>query len=157
MNWVPSSKHSKSHHWLLITSRTTWSYLQNRKEWAFARQSRPHPEAIHAGDNAIIYLRAEGVPGASAIGGAVDFIGKPWGTDGRLLFDELFPIRIAINPTRVVNPPVPFGPIIDHLEFIKNKRNWMSHLQGYAALRLSEKDFDYLISCMERFSPTLDS
>ena len=146
MNWVSSNQRSDSAHWLLITSRTTWSYLRDRREWAFATKSNPAPDSIHTGDNAIIYLRAEGVRGPGGLGGAVDFIGQPCRTDDRGLFDQLFPLRIPIRVTRVVDPPVPFAPIVDQLEFVKNKGNWGGYLQGHAARRLNVNDFNLLLS-----------
>jgi predicted RNA-binding protein len=136
-------------YWLLITSRSNWCRLQVRNEWAFSDKSSLLTKKIHLEDRAIVYLGKEGAGVASAIGGSIRFIGKPFRLAGGDLFDQVYPIRVPTKVTRILEHPVPFRPLVPCVEFIANKRSWGSYFQGRAAIKMAENDFLTLHNALE--------
>ena len=65
--------------------------------------------------------------------------------DGKRIFKsksgETFPNRIRVKPIRVPDKPLEFKPLIDKMEFIKNKKKWNTHLFGRAMREIPEKDY----------------
>jgi len=92
-------------------------------------------------DSGVVYLRSDS-DGLSALGGLVSFTGTTFRTSGSSLFDQAFPIRLGIRVRQVLDPPIPFKPLVRQIGFIKIKSNWGCYLQGKAALKLNENDYN---------------
>jgi len=110
--------------------------------WAFAEKHQCKVGTVQPEHKGIVYLTADGGRHISAIAALVRFTGKP-GVDsnGKTPFDAFFPLRIPMEVETIPTEPVPFKPLIPDLEFIYNKNNWGSLLQGQPLKPLPVSDF----------------
>lgn len=46
------------------------------------------------------------------------------------LGDEIFPLRVKLQPVMIFDPPIEFKPLIPNLAFITNKKQWSGHIRG---------------------------
>ena len=138
----PIGPKAETGHWFLITSRGHWARLRELGCWAFAEKHKCKAGTVQPEHKGIVYLTADGGRHTSVIAAVIRFTGKSGGgSNGKTAFDTFYPLRIPMEVERIPTEPVPIKPLIPHLEFIYNKKNWGSLLQGQPLKPLSISDF----------------
>jgi predicted RNA-binding protein len=138
-------------YWILITSRGHWNKLQERGIWGFSDKDKKRLDTIESKDKALIYLTVDSGRNTSAIGGVIEFIGKPWEIEVKKnLFDMLYPYRIKIKVHKTIDPPLTFNQYIGKVSFVGSDKKWGGSLQGQPVKPILEKDFNFLMKEIEK-------
>ena len=139
------SHNSDPTRWFLITSRGHWARLRDLGCWAFAKKHARKATAVKPEHRSIVYLTADGGRYTSAITAVLRFTGiANEGSNGKTAFDAFFPLRVPMEIEICPPEPIPFKPLIPDLEFIFEKKNWGSLLQGQPLKPLPFSDFELM-------------
>jgi predicted RNA-binding protein len=60
--------------------------------------------------------------------------------------DEIFQLRLRLEPLMVFEPPIEFKPLIPRLSFLPNKTIWSGPIRGKAMVQIPQRDYDCIIS-----------
>ena len=142
-------------YWLLITTRENGAILQEKNIYGISEKKRNIISQTNIGDQILVYLKRErnttGLIPPVIVG--LYQIQSDIFKDQSLVFippitdpDEKFPLRIKISPIRIFTTPIKFKPLISKLNFITNKNNWASHLQGHPIREIPKEDFNFIVS-----------
>ncbi|KUJ94432.1 MULTISPECIES: EVE domain-containing protein [Archaeoglobus] len=135
-------------YWLCIANSENWEVIKKENAWGVADRHKNTISKVKPGDKLVIYGIQEKIgkdevlePRIYGIFEAVSEVYK----DSKRIFKsragESFPYRVKLKPVIIPEKPLEFKPLIDRLEFIKNKKRWNTHLFGRAMRELPEKDY----------------
>lgn len=135
-------------YWLCITNSENWEVIRKENVWGVADRHKNTISKVNLGDKLVIYGIQEKIGDdrilEPRIYGIFEVISKVY-RDAKKIFKsrrgELYPNRVKIKPIKIPDNPIEFKPIIEKLEFIKNKKKWNTHLFGRAMREIPEKDF----------------
>lgn len=127
-------------------------FIINEKNWEVVKKTsvigsnyKNKEQQIKKGDIIIIYNKRP----ISSIMGKFEVISNY--VDRKNIFSGgTYPYRLKLNPIKILKNPIEIKPLIEKLDFIKNKKYWFAHLFGVKGLRkLSEKDFKTINNLIE--------
>ena len=135
-------------YWICITNSANWEVIKKENVWGVSDRHKNAISRVKPGDKLVIYgiqeKTADGEILEPRIYGIFEAVSGVY-RDGKRIFKskkgETFPNRIRIKPVRVPNKPLEFKPLIEKMEFIKNKKKWNTHLFGRAMREIPEKDY----------------
>lgn len=130
--------------WLLITTRANWARLRERGVWVFSSKDQPRASQIRDGEEALVYLTAEGGRHASIIGAWVRFRGSLQPTEKPGAFDALYPFSIPIEIVAAPHEPLSIRTQLGRVSFLGRGPNWGSFLQGQPLKPIPADDFALL-------------
>lgn len=134
--------------WLLITSRGSWERIQKLGAWAFAEKARGRAEAVKAGDIGVVYLTQNG-SGESAIGGIIRFTGTTQEAEPKILFDQLYPLRMSFEALLIPKEPIPARLLVPEMSSIRCKDAWGAYFPGQAMKLLEAGNLPTLNTVIE--------
>ncbi len=138
-------------YWLAISNRANWNVIRDNNLFAVTKRDANKINKLNLGDKILIYLSQQRLETQeilpSVISGAYEVISDAFEDDKIKFFapprlaDESFPLRVKLKPLHILAKPLEFKPLINDLEFITNKKNWASHLQGRSIREIPEADY----------------
>jgi predicted RNA-binding protein len=137
--------------WLAISNRPNSAVTITKQIWGVPKRSINAISKTQPGDTLLVYVGQQvvdkdttlppAITGCFEITSTVYEDAKPVFTAPPKLGKEVFPLRIKLKTVRVFDPPVEFKPLIPHLAFITNKKQWSGHIRGQAMRTIPEEDF----------------
>lgn len=138
-------------YWLAISNRDNWNVIRDNNLFAVTKRDVNKINKLNLGDKILIYLSQQRLETQEVlppvISGAYEVISDAFEDDKvkflapPRLVDESFPLRVKLKPLHIMAKPLEFKPLINDLEFITNKKNWASHLQGRSIREIPEADY----------------
>jgi predicted RNA-binding protein len=133
-----------------MKSSNYYIFILNPKEWDFVKtnqiigtQRKEIYEKINQNDKILIYVTEK-----SEINALFEVEYKIKSND--LKYENDYSYLLKISLIKYFDKKPDFKKIIDKLDFIKNKKNWFSHLAGSKGIReLSLKDYTAIIKFLQ--------
>ncbi len=123
-----------------VSASTVLQSLFDRSMWFFSARSR----YLVPNTPLLFYETRRGITAIGRVG-TVENVGQgdtaflnSWGISN-------YKIKISLKKTRVLPAVISMLPIIDQLDFIRNKRYWASYLQR-SPVRITQHDYDLIVS-----------
>ncbi|HDQ07740.1 MAG TPA: EVE domain-containing protein [Methanoculleus sp.] len=145
--------------WLAISNRTNSDITVRKHLWGVPKRAINQISKTHPGDTLLVYVGQQvidkdttlppAITGCFEITSAVYEDEKPVFTAPPKLGNEVFPLRIKLKTVRIFDPPVEFKPLIPHLAFITNKKQWSGHIRGQAMRAIPEEDYESIMKAAE--------
>lgn len=141
-------------YWLCITTEANWKVIKEKNVWGVPERHKNTIAKVKPGDKLVIYLKQEKVNDEvkpSRIVGIYEVVSEHFKDSTRIFSskgmrtNETFPWRVKIKPIKIFDKPVEFKPLIPKLKFIRNKRNWASHLTGRSMRNILKEDFELIL------------
>lgn len=128
--------------WIFVADRDTWPFCVN--EGSFGLESRPgRIKDANVGDPCVAYVTGE------CVFAGLGEITKPYYYDESCIWaDGVFPHRLGIDIKLDLDRTVDIRPLIDDLDFIKDKRYWSVFLRG-GVVRIPLSDFELIRAKVE--------
>ncbi|MEM0268771.1 MAG: EVE domain-containing protein [Candidatus Korarchaeum sp.] len=135
----------------MLTNDDNWPVVRSERVWGLPEGRENLIKRLKRGDYLFIYLTSsrrgkELLP--PRLAGLFEVSSDPYRDPSRLFKDRSYPNRVRLEPLIVPEEPMEFKPLIQKLEFLKNKRFWSAHLRS-GLVRISERDFELLKSALE--------
>ncbi|MFC1903755.1 EVE domain-containing protein [Chloroflexota bacterium] len=134
-------------YFMVVQTHYNWS-LTKERNFTFIGfkdgQSRNIIRSIEIGDLLIYYVSS----GISSLGAIVE-VTSPLYKDSDLYWDDFYNLRFKTKPIVILQEEqfVPFRPLVERLNFVKNKRRWANYV--YHCIRiLNESDFKLMQSAI---------
>jgi len=134
-------------YWLCITNSQNWEVIRKENVWGVSDRHKNTISRVKLGDKLLMYgiqeKTAEKIlePRIYGIFEATSNVYR----EGKKIFKsksgETYPNRIKIKPVTIPDSPLEFKPLIEKMNFIKNKKRWNTHLFGRAMREIPEKDY----------------
>jgi len=134
--------------WLCILNRENFEAIKEKHIWGVVERHKKQLNKAKPGELCAFYLIADGAGDnrkEPVIGGIAEIASEPY-EDYSDIFpskrnpSELYPYRVGLKSIEIFEPYVPFKPLISHLSFITNKKNYSGHLLGKAMREIPEED-----------------
>jgi len=150
-------------YWLIVTTRENWNVIKEKHVVGISERYKKWFLNVQKGDKCLFYIRREYIKRENkppevaepAVSGVFEVISTTY--DNQRIFtpppirqNEIFPLRLNLNPVRAPTEPIPFKPLINQLSFIVNTQNWGNYLQGRTLIPLSERDFTTIVSAFQK-------
>lgn len=142
--------------WLAIINRDNCGVMKKNNICAVAKRHVNSIQRLKMGDKILVYVGREITENKeikpSQIVGAYEVTSKVYEDDSPIFtptksqVNELFPFRVRIKPIKIFSNPVDFKENVENFEFITNKKNYASHLQGRSIRSIPEADFNFVMS-----------
>ena len=143
-------------YWIYITNLENWEITKKKKILGAAEKYRKSLSRINKGDKILIYVKGQALRGAAyvqpTIVGEYEATSTVFSDDQKIFHapetapNEIFKCRLRLKQIKVPEHSVQFKPLINELDFIKNKQYWSLTLRGLALLNLPEKDYTFISS-----------
>lgn len=82
---------------------------------------------------------------------------KVFSTPRGMYEKETFSLRMKMRPLKIFEKPIEFKPLVEKLAFIRNKKNYGTHLIGRALIPIGESDYKLIVSAHDSFKNGLRS
>ncbi|MBA2861829.1 putative RNA-binding protein [Methanococcus maripaludis] len=138
-----------TNYFMCITNEENWNVVKDKKVWGVSEMYKNTIAKVEKGDMLLIYEM--GITGKEPkpqyIRGLYE-VTSDVNRDGKKIFgahprnpNETYPLRVKLKEIEVFESPILFKPLVEKLEFIKNKKQWSGSLRR-AMVPLNEKDFN---------------
>lgn len=132
----------------VIVPSEIWKTLSERETWYFT-PAAPHRHRIETGDRFLFYLGSKQGGGQFVGHGLASSGVEPLTTADKVFLDSwgirIFSSRLSFEFVRPLQSGVSIKPLVEDLEFIKDKRNYGLHLR-LGVIKVNEKDFNFVLS-----------
>ena len=144
-------------HWLAISNRDNSAVTISKQIWGVAERHVNKIQKTAMGDTLLVYVGQQVIDKETtlpaAITGCFEIVSDVYEDTERVFAsppnvgrgDEIFPLRINVKTIEIFDPPVSFKPLIPHLGFITNKKQWSGHIRGQAMRTIPEEDYAYIM------------
>ena len=125
---------------IFVTGRDNGKIVDKKGIYGVSERHKNAINKVSVGDNALLYITGE-----SVFYGVYEIISEPY-TDKKRLFKSTisFPLRVNLKKIQTFEEPIPIRPLINDLNFIKNKRRWNGSFRGKAIIEISKSDFEII-------------
>jgi predicted RNA-binding protein len=139
--------------WLCILNRENFETIKKEHVWGVAERHKKQLSKSMPGELCAFYLIAEGAGDSRkepVIGGIAEIASEPY-QDLSDIFpskrnpSEVYAYRVGLKSIKIFEPYVPFKPLIPHLNFITNKKNYSGHLLGKAMREIPKEDMRQIL------------
>lgn len=145
--------------WLAISNRANSDVTIKKQIWGVPKRYANMISKTQPGDTLLVYVGQQVIDKDTtllpAITGCFEITSGPY-EDAKPVFtappklgNEIFPLRIKLKTVQVFDPAVEFKPLIPHLAFIINKKQWSGHIRGQAMRAIPEEDHAYIMKAAE--------
>ena len=137
--------------WLCVSNRINFEIVKKTCVWGVSEFHKTQLARTNIGDRCAFYLveeRYETQKRKPSIGGIFEILSDQYIDHSKLFAPrkqrslEIYPYRINIKPLQVFEPELPFKPLVPKLNFIVNKRHYVSHIFGRAIRPLPIEDLE---------------
>ena len=138
-------------YWLAISNRANSDITIKKRVWGVPKRSINQISRTRLGDTLLVYVGQQVIDKETtlppAITGCFEITSEVYEDTSRVfttppkLGDEIFPLRIRLQPIRIFDSPVEFKPLVPKLTFITNKTQWSGHIRGQAMRTIPEEDY----------------
>lgn len=142
--------------WLAIVNRSNWQVMKKNNICAVAKQHINAIQRLKIGDKILVYVGREitenkeiipsQIVGAYEVSSEMYEDNSPIFTPQKYQINELFPYRVKIKPIKIFRNPINFKDYLNNFEFITNKQNYASHLQGRSIRSIPEIDYNMVMN-----------
>ncbi|MBB6402672.1 putative RNA-binding protein [Methanococcus maripaludis] len=138
-----------TNYFMCITDEENWNVVKDKKVWGVSEMYKNTIAKVEKGDMLLIYEMGKNgkEPKPQYVRGLYEVTSEVK-TDNKRIFgihpdrpNETYPLRLKLKEIEVFESPILFKPLVEKLEFIKNKKQWSGSLRR-AMVPLSEKDFN---------------
>ncbi|MGB4279108.1 MAG: EVE domain-containing protein [Methanoculleus sp.] len=143
-------------HWLAISNRDNSKVVIKKHVWGVPKRHINTIASTEPGDTLLIYVGQQVIDKETtlppAITGCFEIASTVYEDSSRIftappnLGDEIFPLRVKLQPVMIFDPPIEFKPLIPNLAFITNKKQWSGHIRGQAMRTIPEEDYRLIMS-----------
>lgn len=139
--------------WLCITNQDNWEVVKEKNIWGASERHKGTIEKVRPGDKCLFYVIStridkEVIP--SRIVAAYEVTSEPFKATLSIFkpasYGESYPLRINLKQIKMFKTYVEFKPIVTKLSFIKNKRQWSSHIRGRAMREIPKVDYELILN-----------
>lgn len=143
--------------WLCVTNEENWDVIREKNIWGVPERHRNTIAMVKPGDKCLIYVmssRKEKQTIPPRVVAAYQVASEMF-KDNKKIFsspsrrNEVYPLRVKLEPLKIFEKPVDFRQLIPDLRFIRNKRKWAGHIQGRAMREIPEEDFQLIVERAE--------
>jgi predicted RNA-binding protein len=144
--------------WLAISNRENSDVVIGKHVWGVPKRYVNAISRVRPGDTVLVYVGQKMVDKEvlpPALTGAFEVTSEMYEDTSRIftapakLGDEIFPLRIKLRPVKLFDPPMEFKQLLEHLQFITNKKQWSGHIRGQAMREIPEEDYAYIMKAAE--------
>jgi predicted RNA-binding protein len=142
-------------YWIYVTNLDNWAVTKKTDILAASARNRNALSRVKKGDKCLVYVKGQVI-----VGGRIEpkivaqyEITSTVFEDSKKMFvappntpDEIFKLRLQLEPVRVFEPPIEFKPLIPKLSFLPNKTHWTGPIRGRAMIQIPQSDYDCMIS-----------
>jgi predicted RNA-binding protein len=154
-------------YWIYVTTSDNWTVTKKRNLLGVPERNKNAIVRVEKGDRCLVYVKQERVSGkvsGATIVGAYEIASEvfheptkvfstPQGTSEK----ETFSLRMKMKPLSIFEKPIEFKPLVEKLEFIKNKNNYGPYLRGRALIQIGESDYKLIESAHDSLKNGLRS
>jgi predicted RNA-binding protein len=142
--------------WIATSTRENADVVMRKEVWGVSKKDINQINRIRPGDTMLLYVGHEVIDQeitlSPAIIGCFEIVSgvyedtDPIFTVPRKLGNEVFPLRFRLKTVEIFEPPVEFLPLIPHLRFIADKKQWSEQIGGQAMRAITEEDHAYIMA-----------
>jgi len=140
-------------HWLCILNRENWNIVKRESVWGVSERHRKQINKAKIGDALVFYCVGETFGGEKRepeITGICEVASKPY-KDSKKIFSsvgkqDIFPYRVRVKPIKIFEESIAFKPLVDKMNFIRNKKRYASHIFGKTMRTIPKEDYEVIMS-----------
>lgn len=143
-------------YWIYITTSDNWKITKMQNLLGVPERNKNIIAKLQKGDRCLVYVKQERVAG-EVVGAQIvadyeiasDVFRDPtrvFTTPRGLSEKEMFGLRTRLKPITVFEKPIDFKPLVEKLEFIRNKKNYGTHFIGRALIPIGGNDYNLIVS-----------
>jgi hypothetical protein len=128
--------------WIFVADRETWPVCASEGSFGLKRAPGRIKDA-RVGDSCVAYVTRD-----CAFAGFGKITSPYYYDESEIWLDEIFPHRLSIDIKLDIDRTVDIRPLINGLDFIKDKKYWSVFLRG-GAIRIPLADFEFISTKLE--------